>query len=132
MLETTASHLSTTPPASSSVSSHHHHVSVASVTNALHGLSAHHSSHPAEPKRSITTEIHADIEAIMLYRVDEIELSRAAYFFERLVAVRDELAGLAARELVDAVDRVVARMREWVRADEVAGRGAGAVIFGNR
>ena len=126
MLEMNVSHLSATPPAFSRC-----RVSVASVTSALHGLFAHDSSHPAEPKRSITAEIYADIEAIMLYRVDQIELSRVAYFLERLVAVRDQLDKLAAGELVEAVDRVIARMGEWVRVDEVAGQGAGAVIFGS-
>lgn len=67
----------------------------------------------------------------MLYRVDQIELSRVSYFLERLVSMRDQLANMAAREVVEPVDRVIARMREWVRADKVAGQGAGAVIFGS-
>jgi len=129
MLDMTVSRLSATPPAPASASSRRRS-SVASVTKALNGLSARRSSQPAEPERSIVTEIYADIEAILLYRVDQIELSRAPYFLWRLVAARDQLAELAACEFVEAVDRVVARMRVWVRVGEVAGRGAGAVIFG--
>jgi len=133
MLDRIVSRLSATsptpPPASASS---HRHPSVASITIALNHLSARRSSHPAEPERSIVTEIYADVEAIMLYRVDQIELSRASYFLERLVAARDQLAELAPGELVEAVDRIVARMREWVRADEVAGQGSGAVIFGGK
>jgi hypothetical protein len=130
MLDMTVSRLSAPPLAFASASPRRRRLSVASVTIALNGLSVRRSSHPAEPERSIVTEIYADIEAIMLYRVDQIELSRASYFLWRLVAARNQLAELAACEFVEAVDRVVARMREWVRVGEVAGRGAGAVIFG--
>lgn len=136
MLEMTVLRLSAPPPnppgTSTSTFRAHRRLSVASVTNVLNHLSAHHSSQPAEPERSIVTETNADIEAIMSYRVDEIELSRAPYFLERLLTTRHQLAELAPCELLEAVDRVVARMREWVRAEEVAGRGAGAVIFGGK
>lgn len=132
MLDMTVSRLSAPPLALASASPRRRRLSVASVTIALNGLSVRRSSHPAEPERSIVTEIYADIEAILLYRVDEIELSRVSYFLERLVVARDQLAELAACEFVEAVDRVIARMREWVSVGEVAGRGAGAVIFGGK
>lgn len=41
-------------------------------------------------------------------------------------------ADLGLLQIVAAVDRAVERMREWVRVDGVAGRGAGAVVFGGR
>lgn len=141
MLDMTFSRLSAPPwistpqptpaSASASASASRRHVSVTSLANALNGLSARRSSQHADPERSIVTELNADIKAIMLYRVDQIELSRASEFLERLVAARDQLANMAAREVVEPVDRVIARMREWVRVDKVAGQGAGAVMFGS-
>ena len=118
----------TSPPTPGSSDSHRR-LSVASVRSALDRLTLH--RRPSQPERTIYTEIYADAEAIMAYRVSQIEMSRCAYFLVKLSNTRGRLAALGASEVVEAVDPVIEKMREWLRVEEVAGQGAGAVIFGS-